>query len=253
MILAVSIDNAHITIGLIDGEDIVSEQLASREMTGFELAMHIHSVLGLYGYGADGIEGTIISSVVPALTGAADSAAVKLTGRAPIIVGPGVKTGLHIVIDDPAELGADLVTQAVGAVGEYPLPLVIVDMDTAASISVIDSKRRYVGGMLLPGMRISMDALRRCTSSLPHVPLGSAPRKVICSNTEDCLRAGAFYGFACAIDGVIDRIAEELGEAPTIVLTGNDAGLISDTLRHDAVLDPVLSLKGLKIIYDKNQ
>lgn len=251
MILAVSINNAHITIGLVDADVIRSEQVTSRALTDFEMTMHIRSVLDLYGFAADDIEGSVISSVVPSLTSAAKSAVRKLTGDDPITVGPGVKTGLHIIIDDPAQLGADLVTQAVGALGEYSLPMVIIDMGTAASIGVIDEKARYIGGLLMPGIDVSMDALRQRTSSLPHVPLTDAPKKMICTNTTDCLRSGAFYGFACAIDGIIDGIARELGSMPTVIMT--ETSPISGLLTHQIITDTDLSLKGLRKIYNKNK
>ena len=156
------------------------------------------------------VDGAIISSVVPPLSNVMKTAVKKITGKTVIIVGAGVKTGLNILLDDPGQMGSDLVANGVAALNTYKLPVIVFDMGTATTISVIDTRGCFLGGALFPGVVLSMNALSRGTSQLPKVPI-EPPEKVISANTIDCMKSGAIFGTASMVDGMIDRIEEELG------------------------------------------
>lgn len=197
------------------------------------------------------IEGCIISSVVPSINHAVRKAVEKIAHCPVLLVGPGVKTGLQIAIDNPAQLGSDRVADAVAALHEYQPPVVIIDMGTATTLSVIDGQRRHIGGMIAPGVGISMNALTEKTAQLPKISL-DPPKRCIGSNTVECMKSGILYGAAGCIDGLLDRIEEELGETPTFLATGGLSEFIIPHCRHKIVLDNLLLLKGLQLIYQKN-
>ena len=255
MILAIDIGNTNIVIGCVDGDKVVFTERTStnRTATDLEYAVMVKTALNMNGVTHDRVEGAIISSVVPQITGTLKRAIEKYVGVTPLIVGPGIKTGLSIKIDNPAQLGSDLVVDAVAGMAEYPLPLILIDMGTATTFSVIDKKGDYLGGMITTGMAVSTDALVSRTSQLPHFSF-EKPKKVIGSNTIDCLKGGIMYGSAAMIDGIIERIEDELGEACTVVATGGLAGLVTPLCkRQDIILDDELLLKGLMLIYNKNK
>ena len=168
-----------------------------------------------------------------------------------MVLGPGVKTGLNIVMDNPGQLGADLVADAVAGLASYPVPLVVIDMGTATTISVVNSKKQYIGGMIMPGVRISLDALTARASQLSGISI-DAPRHIIGKNTIECMKSGVLYSNAAALDGIIDRIEEELGEKTTVIATGGLAKKIGPHCRKEIILDEELLLKGLMLIYRKN-
>lgn len=174
-----------------------------------------------------------------------------LTGRTFLCVGAGLKTGLDIRMDNPAQLGADLVVDAVAALAKYKPPLVIFDMGTATTMSVIDEHGAYRGGMIIPGLRLSVDALSARAAQLPYIHLGE-PARFIGSNTVDCMQSGAVYGSALMIDGLISRTAEELGRPVTAVATGGLMALIHSYCRENLHYDENLMLEGLYILYRKN-
>ena len=169
-----------------------------------------------------------------------------------MVLGPGVKTGLNIVMDNPGQLGADLVADAVAGLASYPVPLVVIDMGTATTISVVNSKKQYIGGMIMPGVRISLDALTARASQLSGISI-DAPRHIIGKNTIECMKSGVLYSNAAALDGIIDRIEEELGEKTTVIATGGLAKKIVPHCRKEIILDEELLLKGLMLIYRKNK
>jgi type III pantothenate kinase len=169
-----------------------------------------------------------------------------------MIVGPGIKTGISIVIDNPAQLGSDLITGAVASVAEYSVPQIIIDMGTATTISVINKDKQYLGGAIMPGLRVSHDALITRTSQLPKIAF-EKPKKIIGSNTIDCIKSGMLYGNAGAIDGLIDRFCEELGEKCTVIATGGLAKTVVPLCKNDIIVDEDLLLKGLMLIYEKNK
>lgn len=254
MILAIDIGNTNIVVGCIDEEKIYfTERLSTvRTKTELEYAVDLKTVLDIYHIKRTDIEGCIISSVVPQITGIAKLAAEKILKKEVMVLGPGVKTGLNIVMDNPGQLGADLVADAVAGLASYPVPLVVIDMGTATTISVVNSQKQYIGGMIMPGVGISLDALTARASQLSGISI-DAPRHIIGKNTIECMKSGVLYSNAAALDGIIDRIEEELGEKTTVIATGGLAKKIVPHCRKEIILDEELLLKGLMLIYRKNK
>ena len=254
MILAIDIGNTNIVVGCIDREKTYFiERLSTvRTKTELEYAVDLKTVVDIYHIKRTDIEGCIISSVVPQITNAVKLAAEKVLHKEPLVLGPGVKTGLNIMMDNPGQLGADLVANAVAGIHEYPLPLAIIDMGTASTVSVVDEKKHYVGGMIFPGMGVSLDALTAHASQLSGISI-EAPKRIIGKNTIECMKSGVIYSNAAALDGIVDRIEEELGQKITVVATGGLARKIVPHCRREILLDEDLLLKGLLIIYEKNR
>lgn len=253
MVLAVDIGNSNVVIGCFEGEDIrlLERMSTNRNSTALEYAVLIKTVLELNGLDKIAFEGGIISSVVPAVTNMVKAAIEKLTGKPPLVVGPGLKTGLKILIDNPAQLGSDRVADAVAAVSEYPCPLITIDMGTATTISVIDKNQNFIGGVIMPGLRISAESLSSRTSQLPQISL-DPPKKAIGRNTIDCMRSGIVLGCAATIDGIIEKIEQELGYPCTVVSTGGHANIVIPYCKRQIIVDEKLLLKGLMILYRKN-
>lgn len=254
MILAIDIGNTNIVVGCIDDEKIYFiERLSTvRTKTELEYAIDLKTVLDIYHIKSTDIEGCIISSVVPQITNVAKLAAEKILKKEALVLGPGVRTGLNILLDNPGEMGADRVADAVAALTYYPVPLVIVDMGTATTVSVVDEKKRYLGGMILPGVRVSLDALTSRASQLSGISI-EEPKRLIGKNTVDCMKSGILYGNAAAVDGIIDRIEEELGQKVTAIATGGMSKKIIPHCRREIIQDEDLLLKGLLVIYEKNK
>lgn len=254
MILAIDIGNTNIVVGCIDREKTCFiERLSTvRTKTELEYAVDLKTVLDIYRIKAADIEGCIISSVVPQITDAVKLAAEKILKKEVMVLGPGVKTGLNIMMDNPGQLGADLVANAVAGIAEYPVPLVVIDMGTASTVSVVDEKKHYIGGMIYPGIGISLNALTANASLLSGISL-DAPKRIIGKNTIECMKSGIIYSNAAAIDGIIDRIEEEMGQKLTVIATGGLAKKIVPHCKRDIILDEVLLLKGLLVIYEKNR
>lgn len=253
MLLAVDVGNTNVVLGLIEGEEIrlVQRLSTDRNATGYEYALRLRDTLALSGDDANGISGAIISSVVPPATAALREAVRLLTGLEPIVVRPGIRTDLAILTDDPAAVGADRVVDAVAARARYPLPLIVLDMGTANTVSVLDENGSFLGGVIMPGLRLSMDALTRATSLLPQVSL-ETPRSVIGKNTADSLRSGLLLGCASSLDGIFERIETQLGQSATVVATGGMSGAVIPLCRHKITHDPDLLLRGLAILYKMN-
>lgn len=253
MILAVDIGNTNIVVGCIRGDEILFVERLSTDSTKtvLEYAISFKNVLELYKIQPRQIQGAIMASVVPPVAPIVREAIEKITAKRVLSVGPGVKTGLNILMDNPAQLGSDLVANAVAGIAEYEPPLIIFDFGTATTISVVDKNRNYIGGSILPGIRISSDTLTSRTSQLPKISL-EAPRKVIGTNTIDCMKSGVIYGNAACIDGMIERMEEELGQKATVIATGGLAQCVVSHCRKKILLDDALLLKGLKCIYHKN-
>ena len=254
MILAIDIGNTNIVVGCIDDQKTYFiERLSTvRTKTELEYAVDLKTVLDIYHIKGTDIEGCIISSVVPQITNTAKLAAEKMLKKEVMVLGPGVKTGLNILMDHPAQLGADLVADAVAGLNEYPVPFIVIDMGTATTVSVVNSKKQYIGGMILPGVRVSLDALTAHASQLSGISI-DAPKHVIGKNTVECMKSGVLYSSAAALDGIIDRVEEELGEKATVIATGGLAKKIVSHCKKDIILDEDLLLKGLLVIYEKNK
>ena len=253
MILAIDIGNSNIVLGCIQGTEIIKEARMATDLikTSDQYCAELKNMLDLLEIDIKKIDGTIISSVVPPVLNSFKTAIIKLTGETPLVVGPGIKTGLNILLDNPAMAGGDLIVGAVAALAEYKPPLLVIDMGTATTLSVIDAQRRHIGGMIAPGVGISMNALTEKTAQLPKFSL-DPPKRCIGSNTVECMKSGILYGAAGCIDGLLDRIEEELGETPTFLATGGLSEFIIPHCRHKIVLDNLLLLKGLQLIYQKN-
>lgn len=253
MLLALDMGNTNIVVGCMDNGKIVFDERLGTDVskTPLEYAMGIKAVLELHNVSPSSIHGAILSSVVPPLTNVIKLAIKKTIGIDAMVVGPGIKTGLNIKMDNPKALGADLVVDAVAGISEYGAPLIIIDMGTATTISVVDDKSSYIGGMIVPGVGISVKALVERTAQLPDISL-EAPKKAIGTNTIDCMRSGVMLGQAALLDGLIDRIEEEMGMDIPVVATGGIAKSVIPVCRHNIMLDNELLLKGLNIIYNKN-
>ena len=212
MILALYIGNTNIVIGCVDEKKTYFiERLATvKTKTELEYAIDIKVVLELYGISREDIKGGIICSVGPQCTSIVRLAAEKVLRRQILVVGPGIKTELNILMDNPAQLGSDLVAGAVAGINEYPLPLIILDMGTATTICVIDEKKNYIGGMILPGVMVSLNSLTAHAAQLQGISL-EPPRQMIGKNTIDCMKSGVIHGNAAVVDGMIDRFDEEIG------------------------------------------
>ena len=254
MILALDIGNTNIVIGCMEQEtcrfvERVSTNLASTEL---EYVVEFRTLFELYHIGMEDITGSIISSVVPPLNNIVKSSLEKLFHQTPLVVGPGLKTGLNILMDNPAQLGSDLVVNAVAGLHYYGAPIILIDMGTATTVSVVDEKKNYIGGMILPGVKVSLDSLVNRTSQLPRISL-EAPKKVIGRNTIDCMKSGIVMGQAACLDGMIERIYDELGYKAPVVATGGLAGSIVPHCKKEIFCDNELTLKGLGLIYRKNE
>ena len=256
MILAIDMRNTNIVIGCVDEEKVLFDERLATDLskTELEYVVIFKTVLELYGIEKEKVTGAIISSVVPQLVNIIKSAVYKLIKVEPMVVGPGVKTGLNILMDEPRRVGSDLIVDAVAAINNYGTPLIVIDMGTATTMSVIDRKGNYIGGVIMPGIKVSVDSLVSRTAQLQRISL-DAPDKVIGKNTINCMKSGVIYGNASCIDGMIDRLAEEMGEGLSdikVVATGGLARVILPQCCHTIIQDDELLLKGLKIIYDKN-
>lgn len=253
MILTIDIGNTNIVMGCFHKDQLLFLERFSTEQdsTSLEYATIIREMLDLHEITPAQIRGGIISSVVPSVTNTVREAAEKFTGARMLVVGPGIKTGIKLAVDDPAQQGSDLIVGAVAGVHSYPVPQIIIDMGTATTVSVINRDKAYIGKMILPGVAVSLNALSGKAAQLPYISL-EKPKKLIGSNTVDSMKSGILYGNAGAMDGLIDRINEELGEECTVVATGGLAGVITPLCRHEIILDEDLLLKGLLILYYKN-
>ena len=221
MILAVDIGNSNIVLGGVREKEILFQAriVTDHIKTSDQYCAELKTMLDLFGVSAQEIEGSIVASVVPPVLNSFRTAIRKLTGKSCLVVGPGLKTGLNILIDNPAQTGADLVAGAVAALREYQPPLIVVDMGTATTISVLDQNGSLIGGCVCPGVKISLEALTSRTALLPGISLDQ-PKKAIGRNTIDCMRSGIMLGTASMLDGMIARMEAELGVKTTVILTG---------------------------------
>ncbi len=256
MLLAVDIGNSSVALGVFDPNGNLTFQCrveASEGKSADEYAVLFHSLFALRGVDPSTVDACILSSVVPPVTHAVSRAVESLVGCRPLIVGPGVKTGLNIRVDVQTQLGSDLVADAVAALSEFSAPMVVVNMGTVTTLSAIRRDGTLEGVVIAPGVRISMDALARSGSELPDISVAT-PKHVVGKNTQDSMRSGVLYGHAAMLDGMISRIGEELGEdALTVVCTGGLAETVLPYCRTKSVYRPDLTLKGLYLIAQKNK
>lgn len=254
MILVVDIGNSNVVIGGVEGEKIVFEARLRTESTktSDEYTIDLKSILDIYGVERESIEGSIIASVVPQVLNTFQTAMMKLTGKKALVVGPGLKTGLNIAIDNPSQTGADLVVGCVAALREHKPPMIVIDMGTATTMVVLDKNGALIGGSISPGVKISLDALTGGTALLPGLQLDQ-PKKAIGRNTTDCMRSGIMLGAACMLDGMIERMEEELGYETKVVVTGGIARFVVPMCRREMTYDKDLLVKGLAALYRENK
>ena len=253
MLICIDIGNSNITIGVFDGDEprFTARLATDTRRTSDQYAIEIRDILHIYDIERSSITHAAVSSVVPVVGSAIERAIERIFGISPVVLGPGVKTGLNIKIDNPAQLGADLAAGAVGALAKYPCPCIIIDMGTASTISVLGKNGEFLGGAIAAGVKLTMDALASRTAQLPSVGL-EAPKKVIGTNTNDCIKSGLIIGQAAMLDGLITRMERELGQSATVVATGGLAPEVVKHCDHEIILDDNLLLDGLRIIHDKN-
>ena len=253
MILAIDVGNTNIVVGCIDNHKtyFVERLSTDWQKTDLEYAISFKNVIDIYDIDTNIIEGAIISSVLPPISKTIKHSVEKLLNGPVLTIGPGIKTGLNIKMDYPTQLGSDLVVDAVSALQEYEPPLIIIDMGTATTMSVVDKNKNYIGGIIYPGIKVSLSSLTSHAAQLPDISLDT-PKGVIGKNTVDCMKSGAIFGNASMIDGMIDRIEGEIGMNTTIVATGGLAQFIIPYCKHKIIYNDDLLLKGLLTIYRKN-
>ena len=255
MILALNIGNTHILLGVWQQDQLLFRATLSAETSRStdEYAIQLLSLFSLHGLRPDQLEGAILSSVVPSLTARLRQAVQQLCQLRVMTVGPGLKSGMAIRIDNPAQLGSELVCAAIGALETFQPPLVVITMDTAISMMAIDARRQLLGGVILPGPEVSLEALIRRTAQLPQVDLEAAPAGVIGTNTTLSLQAGAVLGTATLLDGMLARFSAEMGGPVTAVCTGRMHRSILAACATPLEYDQDLILRGLWRIYQKNR
>ncbi len=251
MLFVIDVGNTNTVLGVYEGESLVASGrlVTDSKETTDDWSMKLHSFLQINNI--INIDGAIVSSVVPALNRAIEKAIRVVTGIDALVVGPGLKTGLNIQIDNPAELGADLVVGAVAGINKYPCPQVIFDLGTATTASVIDKNKNYLGCVVMCGVKTAVNAISTNTAQLPQIDI-SAPDNVIGTNTADSMRSGAVYGTAAMLDGLVERFEKELGEKPTVIVTGGLGHTILKECKTETIYDENLLIEGLRIIYEKN-
>lgn len=254
MIFTVDVGNTNIVLGLFDNDELkfVSRVATEASKTEDQYAIDFNNVLSLYGYKKEQIDGAIISSVVPPLASTLKRALQKLFPCKILTVSAGIKTGLNIRIDDPATLGSDMVCAAVGALSKYPMPCIVFDLGTATTISAMGENGEFLGGSILPGVKVSLKALSGAAAQLPDVGTELAGDMVFGTNTIDSMRSGLILGNASMMDGMIDRYRGVLGENASVVATGGMASVIAPYCKRDIIVDDTLLLDGLYLIYKKN-
>lgn len=254
MLLVIDIGNSNIVMGLYEGEKLKHHWRVAtdRNKTEDEYGMLVKSLFDSVGLSLGQVKGVIISSVVPPLNFTIERMCDKYMRQKPLIVGPGIKTGLNIKYEYPREVGSDRIVNAVAAIHHYGTPLIVVDFGTATTFCYIDERGQYWGGAIAPGIRISTEALVSRADKLPRIEIAK-PAHVVGRNTIAAMQSGIFYGFVGQVEGIVRRIIEEYGTEPKVVATGGLASLVANETACIHVVDPDLTLKGLRLIYERNQ
>ena len=253
MILAIDIGNTNIVLGGLEEEKILFEARMATDLikTSDQYCAELKNMLALFEVTPEMIDGSIVSSVVPPVLNSVKTAIRKLTGKTCLVVGPGIRTGLNIRVENPAEVGSDLIVAAVAAIQEYGAPLLLVDMGTATTITAVDASGTFLGGCICPGGKISMEALTGRTAQLPGISL-EEPQRAIGRNTRDCMRSGIMFGAAAMLDGLLDRMEAELGVPVKVIATGGIARFVIPLCRRKMIYDRSLMLKGLGLLWRRN-
>lgn len=254
MLLCIDIGNTNIKCAIINDDTIIAKTRLGTDpsKTSDEYLVNLYTLLAISKLNSHDITDAIISSVVPKLTSTFEKTIQSLFNIDSLIIGPGIKTGLNILLDDPATLGSDLVAACVAVINLYSSPAIMISLGTASVSCVIDKNKNMRGGLISPGIEISLEGLTNKSALLPSIDL-RAPKSVIGKNTIDCMKSGIVLGEACKIDGLIDKIEEELDEKCTVIATGGLSKSIIPNCTHDIIIDEDLIIKGLQIIYNKNK
>lgn len=253
MILVVDVGNTNIVLGIYEGKELLHHWRLStnRSATADEYGMTMYNLFHHAGITLHQVEGVIISSVVPPLMFVLETLCLKYLKKNPLIVGPGIKTGLNIRYENPREVGADRIVNSVAAIELYGAPCIVVDFGTATTFDYIDEQAQYIGGAVAPGIGISTEALYQRAAKLPRIELVK-PKSVVGRNTIASMQAGIIYGFAGQVDGIVGRIRQEFRSAPKVVATGGLAELIAAESKTIELVNPLLTLQGLQLIYERN-
>lgn len=254
MLLAIDIGNTNLVIGCFQGDELKFKARIATDYsrTSDQYGVEIKNMMEAYGVRVADIDDCIISSVVPPVFNSVRTGVWKVIGKQPMVVGPGLKTGLNIHVDVPSQVGSDRIVIAVAALAEYKAPLILMDLGTATTIEVVEPENTYLGGVIFPGVKVSLEALSSRAAQLPGISLDK-PKQVIGKNTVDCMRSGMMYGTAAMIDGLVERMEAELGHECTLIATGGMAQFITPLCKREIILDKNLLLKGLNVIYKKNK
>jgi type III pantothenate kinase len=253
VLLTIDVGNTQTHVGAFDGEQLIEHWRFStdRQSTGDELAVVIHNLLALRGIGFDQIHGEAVSSVVPRLVSEYRYMFERYLDREALILGPGTKTGMPILLENPHELGPDRLANAIAGYDQYGGPCVVVDFGTAINYDVVSAAGEYLGGIISPGIEISIEALTSRAARLTRIDI-TEPRSLIGKSTEAAVQAGIVYGFAAQVDGICGRLRLELGPELTTVATGGLASVIVGFTESIDVVDDLLTLKGLRLVYERN-
>lgn len=254
LLLVIDVGNTNSVFGIYEGETLREQWRmdSSRSRTSDEYGVMLLQMLGVAGILPDRIEGIIIASVVPTLMMAMEQMCQRYLHLTPMVVGPGIKTGMQILTDNPKEVGADRIVNAVAAFEAWQQACIVVDFGTATTFDVVSKRGEYLGGAIAPGFHISAEALFSRTSKLPRIEI-TRPKKVIGKNTVSSMQSGIFYGYAGLVDGMVARIMEELEVHPKVISTGGLARLFEGTCTSIELVDEFLTLRGLKLLYQRNR
>ncbi|WP_301860751.1 type III pantothenate kinase [uncultured Megasphaera sp.] len=253
MLLVIDVGNTNIVLGVFKGTELLDHWRIStdRLRTTDEYGVLIRNLFHLNGLDASVVRAIIISSVVPPVMPTLERMCQRYFGLSPLIIGPGVKTGMDIKYDNPREVGADRIVNAVAAYAKYGGPVIIIDFGTATTFCAVDKKGNYLGGSICPGIGISTDALVQRTAKLPRIEIRRTD-KVICRNTVESMQAGVYYGFVGQVECIVSHMRKELGSHAKVVATGGLAVVIAPASTAIDVVEPMLTLEGLRIIYERN-
>src|SRR5579859_2862706 len=254
MLLAIDVGNTNIVYGLFDGERLCHHFRveSARSRTADEYAVQLRAMLAMQGVGPESVQAAIVACVVPSLTEPMLQLVKRAFGRDAMVVGPGIRTGMAILIDNPREVGADRIADAVAGFEKAKGGVIVVDFGTSTNFDVVTPKGEYLGGVLAPGLQISADALFVRAAKLPRVEIARPPR-VVGRNTVHAMQSGIVYGYVGLVDGLVDRILAELGYPCAVIATGGLASLIAPLSRTITAVDDELTLVGLRILYDRNR